>query len=69
MAAVYPTFPVSPTPGQTFTPEGTSQVWTYISAQVGWVKTKIDLQPLNSGYPVWPGDIVYVPHGGGGGAG
>lgn len=51
---VYPTFPEAPSPGQTFTPGGTSAVWTYISAQVGWVKTKID---LNDTYPVWPGRV------------
>jgi hypothetical protein len=52
---VYPTFPVSPTPGDTFTPATTTQVWTYVSDEFGWVKTVIE---RNDTHPAWPGRIT-----------
>lgn len=61
---VYPAeFPAAPTLGQVFD-AGASGVWQFTS--IGWVKKEINLQALNNGYPIWPGDIVNVTHGGGG---
>lgn len=48
---VYPTFPASPTIGQTFTANGAT--WTY--SNIGWVKTAI---VLTSDYPVYEGLLV-----------
>lgn len=53
--APFPSFPPTPEIGDTFTPVGTSQVWTYLGPQVGWEKTKIDLSDTA---PVWPGRIT-----------
>ena len=61
---VYPNFPSAPTLGQVYDANA-SGVWVYTT--MGWAKKEINLQALNSGYPIWPGDIVHVPHGGGGG--
>jgi hypothetical protein len=49
---VYPTFPSSPTIGQTYT-DGNDAVWTY--GNIGWVKTEI---VLTSDYPIYNGLIV-----------
>lgn len=53
---VYPVFPTVPTPivGDTFTPAGTTQDWTFLGESIGWVKTKIQ---LNHTDPSWPGRI------------
>lgn len=54
---VYPTFPTEPPPevGDTFTPEGTDQVWTFLGGNLGWVKTVVE---RNHQHPVWPGRII-----------
>ncbi len=68
---VYPVFPSEPDPGDTFTPQGTSQVWTYLSDEAGWTKTVIELQDRNVAgeFPIWPGRIIDISGGGGGGGG
>ncbi len=58
---VYPTFPVSPTIGQTYT-DGNDAVWTY--SNIGWVKTVV---VLTSDYPIYDGLLVDTQQGGGGG--
>ena len=64
---VYPTFPENPDLGDTFTPLGTDQVWTYTS--FGWAKTVIELQDRDTEYPIWGGRIIDIARGGGGGGG
>ncbi len=49
---VYPTFPVSPTIGQVYTPAHGGS-WTYTS--IGWVKTVV---VLTSDYPIYEGLLV-----------
>jgi hypothetical protein len=49
---VYPTFPVSPTIGQVYTPAHGGS-WTYTS--IGWVKTVV---VLTSDYPIYDGLMV-----------
>jgi hypothetical protein len=60
--SVYPSFPENPDPGDTFpaAPESGDAVWTYVSDQVGWVKTVINLQGPY-GDAIWPGRIISVP--------